>query len=184
MDTAGTIAFYDGEFRLYSGGGIVAKIATSGQIYSDAGTTISSPADFAEWTKVTGNLNDFAVGTVVQQSDEDLAVEAAVANGFVYGVVTDRATFLGAVTGADKTEWKACADDAAIEAKYNAKKIAMVGHIQCKVVGKVARGKGLVVSGFPGIAREAGLSERSMVFALARENHDSEEAGLIEVRLL
>jgi hypothetical protein len=161
-------------------------INSNGQIYSDAGTTVSSPADFAEWTKVTGDLANYEVGTVVQQSDEEeLAVEVATIGDALYGVVTDRATFLGAITGADKTEWKALENDEEIEQFYNAKKIAMVGHIQCKVRGQISKGQRLTISAMAGVARAATtFEEKALAFAIARQSYDSNDVGLIEVRLM
>jgi hypothetical protein len=171
-----------------SGSLLVYRVDGTGQIYSSAGTTITTPADFAEWARVKGNLDDYEVGTVVMQSvDDDFTVTTANDFESVYGVVTDRATFLGGLTDLSDEERKNLMNmtDDEIENKYNAKKIAMVGHIKVKVKGAVNRGQRLVLSDEPGVAQAAiTTTEKMMSFAIARESHKQDDISLIEVRLL
>ncbi|MDD5649594.1 MAG: hypothetical protein PHF86_04140 [Candidatus Nanoarchaeia archaeon] len=180
--------------RFKNSNATVAEIASNGQIYSDAGTTISSPAaDFAEWAAVTGDLANYCVGTIVQQStDEDMKVEIGTGK-IAYGIVTDRATFCGgfAVSDADPETVKHDFKNLSIEdleKKYNAKRIAMTGHVLCKVVGTIKRGDRLTLcactSPYPGVARAAKTIEETInSFAIARQSYDSTDVGLIEVRL-
>jgi hypothetical protein len=171
-------------------GNTVAKIDYTGQYYSDAGTTIISPADFAEWTTVKGNLDDYDLGTIVQQSEEDdLSVKLANESEFVYGVVTNRATFCGCLTECYKNQqmkndFKTLSVNE-LEKKYNAKRIAMTGHIVCKVIGPVKRGQKLTLSEIKGVAKVAQtIEERMNAFAISRQNFESEnEIGLIEIKL-
>jgi hypothetical protein len=165
------------------------RVGSNGQIYSDAGTAISSPADLAEWTKVLGDLDDYDIGTIVQQSSEDLTVEVASDPEGVYGIVTDRAAFCGALSEAyDDLEIRKdfmALEDEELEEKYNAKTIAMTGHVVCKVTGTIKKGQRLTLSDIEGVATAASTFEqKALAFAIARQDYDSEEVGLIEVRLL
>lgn len=174
-----------------SAGNTVAKVDVYGRYYSDAGTTISSPAaDFAEWATVVGDISNYDVGTVVQQSlQEDMKVDLGSEEQEPYGIVTDRATFCGGFAATDvdpeivKQDFKTLPIEE-LEKKYNAKRIAMTGHVVCKVVGKVMRGQRLVLSTMPGVARAAlTKDEKANSFAIARQSYDSDKIGLIEVRL-
>ena len=179
------------EFQFFNGGSKVAKISATGQIYSDAGTTIITPAsDFAEWTAVKGKIEDYGVGVVVQQSlTEDMIVEVADNPKVAYGVVTDRATFCGGFPKTD-IELEIVKKDfmdlpvTELEEKYNAKRIAMAGHVLCKVKGTINRGDRLTVSEISGVAKTAvTVSEEISSFAIARQSYNSEDIGLIEVKL-
>ncbi len=177
-------------FRFKNNNSTVAEIASNGQIYSDAGTTISSPAaDFAEWAAVIGELVNYSVGTIVQQSiDEDMKVEVC-SSQTAYGIVTDRATFCGgfAVSDADPEIVKHDFKNLSIielEKKYNAKRIAMTGHVLCKVVGTIKRGDRLTLSPISGVARAAKtIEDKINSFAIARQSYNSNDVGMIEVRL-
>jgi hypothetical protein len=161
------------------------RVDSTGQIYSDAGTTIITPADLAEWSIVEGSLESYEVGTIVQQSDIDLTVKLADdVNNRVYGVVTNRATFLGGLTGIDKSILKKLTDDE-IEKEFNAKKIAMVGHVRVKVKDPIRIGQSLTLSEEVGVARAAStFEEKVLSFSIARESYDSTDVGVIEARLL
>jgi hypothetical protein len=172
-----------------SAANITASIRANGQIRSDAGTTISSPADFAEWTKVEGDLALYEVGTIVQQSTISNTITIAEDYEKVYGVVTDRATFCGGLTECFSNElikkdfMNLSTNE--LETKYNAKRIAMTGHIQCKVVGKVNIGDRLFLSTSSGVAKSAkSFEEKVFSFGIARESYSSSTVGLIEIRLL
>ena len=160
------------------------KVDSTGQIYSDAGTTIFTPADLAEWSKVDGPLESYGVGTIVQQSDIDLTVKLADnTDNRVYGVVTDRATFLGSLTGVDKSFLKELTDEE-IEREFNANKIAMVGHVQVRVKNPIQIGQSLTLSEEIGVARVAlTFEEKALSFGIARESYDSTDVGIIEARL-
>jgi len=144
----------------------------------------SYPADFAEWCVVKGDLDDYSVGTVVQQSDEPLTVETASDPEAVYGVVTDRATFCGGLTGQNtiglSTEQ--------VEHEFSAKRIAMVGHVKVRVIEPVTVGQRLTISEIPGVSRVAvTTNEKVFAFAISRQNFtpdEDDEIGLVEVRLL
>ncbi|MDD5649725.1 MAG: hypothetical protein PHF86_04795, partial [Candidatus Nanoarchaeia archaeon] len=164
-----------------------AKIDSSGQFYSDAGTTISSPADFAEWTEVEDKLENYDEGVIVQQSlSTDMLVELASKGQPVYGIVTNRATFCGgfhkSICDKQVREDFMNLDINELENKYNAKRVAMTGHVLCKVVGTINRGQKLVISDIPGVATCIS-SNNDEWFALARQNYNSDEIGLIEVKL-
>ena len=145
----------------------VFKVDATGNVI--ANTFVNSyPADFAEWCEVEGNLNDYPVGTVVQQSDTDLVVTRATNKQSIYGVVTDRATFCGGLT----------------RPSDNAKQIAMVGHVKARVKGPVKAGQKLTLSDVPGVGKAAdSYDDRVFAFGIARETSLDEE-GVIEVRLL
>ena len=159
-------------------------VSNAGQIKSDYGAAVYSPADFAEWTKVEGELKNYDLGTIVSQSDIDLTVKVADDVESVYGIVTDRATFLGGLTGVVKKEYDIL-EDHQIERKFNAKKIAMTGHVVVKVIGNIKVGQRLTLSSIHGVAKAAKTTEEKMfAFAFARQNYNADEIGLIEVRLL
>ena len=167
------------------------RVDANGQIWSDAGTTVSSPADFAEWSKVEGDPAQYEVGTLVKQSSTDLTVEIADDIESVYGVVTDRATFCGGLTEAfsnpetHKDFLESHEGFEYLETKYNAKRIAMCGHVQVKVKGVIKKGCRLTLSDVPGVARAAETrDEKLFSFGFARQNYDSDEVGLIEIRLM
>jgi hypothetical protein len=171
-----------------SGSNTVFKVRSDGQIYSDAGTVISSPADFAEWTKVQGELEDYEVGDIVMQSEDDLTVCKAENTEVVYGIVTDRAVFCGGLTEAfEDSEVRRDAldmDEEEYSEKYNALQIAMVGHVQVKVVGTIRKNQLLTLSEIPGVARAATtFEEKALALGIARQDYDSDGVGLIEVRL-
>ena len=101
----------------------------------------------------------------------------------VYGVVTDRATFLGSLTGVDKSFLKELTDEE-IEREFNAKKIAMVGHVQVRVKDPIQIGQSLTLSEEIGVARVAlTFEEKALSFGIARESYDSTDVGIIEARL-
>jgi hypothetical protein len=172
-----------------NGGSVVARIDATGQYYSDAGTTIITPADLAEWTAVKDDISKYDVGTVIQQSEtDDMVVEIAENPEIVYGIITDRAAFCGGLT-VSKDEHETIKEDfqnlstEQFEIKHNAKRVAMTGHVLCKVVGQVKRGSKLVLSNIPGVARMATKTELINAFAIARQSYNSENVGVIEVRL-
>jgi len=171
-------------FEGYRGENRVFRVDSQGAVFGSAYYTVS-PADFAEWCLVQDNLDDYPVGTVVQQSEEELVVEVAHDPESVYGVVTDRAVFCGGLTGED------IGDDLTpeqIEQEFGAKRIAMVGHVQLRVIGPVKIGQRLTMSETPGVARAAATdNEKVFAFAIARAAFtpdEGDEIGLIEVRLL
>jgi len=171
---------YEGYNQL---GGLVFKVDSSGQIYSNTAGGISSPADFAEWSRVQEDYQTYEEGDIVQQSEtEDLTVTLATNNENVYGTITNRAAFCGGLPNAKKDHMSLT--DAELAEKYNAKKIALIGHVLCKVKGKIKRGERLVLSEEPGIARAAiNREEKLFSFGIAREPYDSEETGKIEIKL-
>lgn len=68
--------------------------------------------------------------------------------------------------------------------KYNALKIAMTGHVQCKVFGLIKMGDRITLSNIPGVGKVATtFEEKTFSFGIARESYNSEEIGLIEIRL-
>jgi hypothetical protein len=161
-----------------------ARITSSGDINA-ASFNVMAPADFAEWSKVEGNLSLYKVGTIVQQSEtNDCTVELASSlSESIYGIITDRATFCGGLNNESKDDFMNLKVEE-LETKYNAKRIAMTGHVQCKVVGTIRRGQKLTMSNITGVAKAAITQEEKMnSFAIARQSYDSTEIGLIEVRL-
>ena len=168
-----------------SGDNIVFRVDQSGQIYSDAGTTIITPADLAEWNIVDGDLNDYPVGTLVQQTDKDMVVgRANDKSNKIYGVVTDRAAFLGGLTGIDREEQKNMSSKE-LEEKYNAKKITMCGHVPVRLIGPVKAGQVLSLSDKPGVAKVAETQDEKInIFAISRESKKVNEEVLVECRIL
>lgn len=178
------------EWRFQNGGNTVAKINAAGQYFSDASTTITLGADLAEWNIVKDDISKYDIGTIVQQTEtDDMTVEVANNAETVYGIITDRASFCGGLT-VSEAERESVRQDfhslsvEQIEAKYNAKRVAMTGHVLCKVVGVVKRGSKLVLSDISGVARMATKIELVNAFAIARQNYNSNDVGMIEVRLL
>lgn len=178
------------EWRFQNGGNTVAKINAAGQYFSDASTTITLGADLAEWNIVKDDISKYDIGTIVQQTEtDDMTVEVANNAETVYGIITDRASFCGGLT-VSEAERESVRQDfhslsvEQIEAKYNAKRVAMTGHVLCKVVGVVKRGSKLVLSDISGVARMATKIELVNTFAIARQNYNSNDVGMIEVRLL
>lgn len=171
-------------FEGYRGATRVFRVDSQGEVFGSAYHTVS-PADFAEWCIVEGDLDDYPVGTVVQQSDKALTVETASNLESIYGVVTDRAAFCGGLTNENVGD---NLTPEQIEHEFGAKRIAMVGHVQVRVVGLVKLGQRLTISTTPGIARAAATAnEKIYSFAIARTTFtpdDGDEIGLVEVRLL
>jgi hypothetical protein len=156
------------------------RVTFEGEIYSDKGSYVCSGADFAEWCCVDGNYYDIDIGTVVAQSEEkDMAVVKATDN--IYGVSTDRASFCGGLPEAEKGDMANLTKEE-LEIKYNARRIALVGHVLCKVTGKIKRNDKLVISNIPGVARAAQTSlEKMMTGMTARQAYDGDGVGLIEI---
>ena len=161
-------------------GNIVFKVTYEGEIYSEKGAYVCSGADFAEWCRVDGDYRDIDLGTVVAQSEEkDMAVVKATDS--IYGIATDRATFCGGLPDAEKGDMAKLTKEE-MEIKYNARRIALVGHVLCKVTGKIKRNDKLVLSDIPGVARAAQTSlEKAMTGMVARQIYDSDDVGLIEI---
>ena len=161
-------------------GYIVFKVTYEGEIYSEKGAYVCSGADFAEWCRVDGDYRDIDLGTVVAQSEEkDMAVVKATDS--IYGIATDRATFCGGLPDAEKGDMAKLTKEE-MEIKYNARRIALVGHVLCKVTGKIKRNDKLVLSDIPGVARAAQTSlEKAMTGMVARQIYDSDDVGLIEI---
>ena len=60
----------------------------------------------------------------------------------------------------------------------------MVGHVQVKVKGTVKKNQLLTISDAVGVARAAvTFEEKALAFAIARQEYNSDEVGLIEARL-
>lgn len=175
----------EGRSNVGSANNLVFAVSTGGQIYSDAGTTITSPADLAEWTKVIGNLENYECGDVVMQSSEDLTVEKAQGSPeVVYGIITDRGAFCGGIVNGIKQDITNLLQEE-YKQKYNAYKIAMTGHVKCKVKGTIKKGQRLSLSNEAGVAKAAfTFEEKVFAFAIARQDYNSEVVGLIEVRLM
>jgi hypothetical protein len=112
----------------------VFSVRGDGQIFSDAGTTITSPADLAELTKVKGTFLDYPDGTIVSQSEEDeeVAVVATPSIGNVLGVATDRGVFMGAGRwGKEMSLFKGTIHD--FEKKEGVRRISVAGYVKMRV---------------------------------------------------
>jgi hypothetical protein len=112
----------------------VFSVRGDGQIFSDAGTTITSPADLAELTKVKGDFSLYPDGTIVSQSpeDEEVAVVATPLIGNVLGVATDRGVFMGSGRwGKEISAFQGTIHD--FEEKENVWRISVAGYIKMRV---------------------------------------------------
>ncbi|MDP2989654.1 MAG: tail fiber domain-containing protein, partial [Kiritimatiellota bacterium] len=160
-----------------SGTSVKFKVAASGQIFSDYGTTVTAGADLAEMTKVIGSRGDYPVGTLVAislegappGSSEDMVVEktAKPYQGNLVGVVTDRGAFTGGLIGADSRDLMALGTEGYL-AKYNAVKVGLIGYVKVRVTdlnGKIEAGDALTSSPIPGVAMKATKAGRIIGFA-------------------
>ncbi|MBP9748708.1 hypothetical protein KBD18_00735, partial [Patescibacteria group bacterium] len=112
----------------------VFSVRGDGQIFSDAGTTVTSPADLAELTKVKGDFSLYPDGTIVSQSpdDEEVAIVATPDIGNILGVATDRGVFMGSGRwGKELSAFKGTIHD--FEEKENVRRISVAGYIKIRV---------------------------------------------------
>jgi hypothetical protein len=61
--------------------------------------------------------------------------------------------------------------------------IALAGRVPCKVVGKINKGDILTVSHITGVATKATTVEYGAVVGRALEGYDSDEVGVIEIKV-
>ena len=149
----------------------VFSVRGDGQIFSDAGTTITSPADLAELTKIKGDFSLYPDGTIVSQSpdDEEVAMVAIPSIGNVLGIATDRGVFMGAGRwGKEISAFNGTIHD--FEEKENVRRISVAGYIKIRVNdenGPILPGDPLGLSDTtPGEARRAKAGD--LIVGMAR----------------
>lgn len=146
------------------------RVRGDGQIFSDAGITITSPADLAELTRVEGDVSNYPDGTIVAQSPDAEEV-AQIADQFTprfLGVATDRGVFMGS------GRWQRQISQFAgtigqFEAANGVRRISLTGYVKMRVNdenGPIAPGDPLGISSVPGEARRAGAHD--LVIGMAR----------------
>ena len=149
-----------------------------GQIFSDAGTTITSPADLAELTKIHGPFDDYPDGTIVSQSpdDEEVAMVAVPSIGNVLGIATDRGVFMGSGRwGKEIQDFPGNIHD--FEVAHGVRRISVAGYIKMRVNnenGPILPGDPLGLSETtPGEARRAKSGD--LIVGMARASFPPKE---------
>lgn len=157
------------------------RISATGTVFSDSNYNCgfstscyvsNQAADLAELTEVAGHPREYQTGDLVAQSPEEFqkVVKATLPyESRLYGVVTDRGTFLG--------------NPRRLTDGVNAVKVALVGYVKARVSAKngmIRAGDWLTSSDWPGVAMRATRSGR--VIGMAREPYtDPDNIGSIEI---
>jgi hypothetical protein len=147
------------------------SVRGDGQIFSDAGTTVTSPADLAELTKVDGPYSLYPDGTIVSQSlqNEEVAIVAVPEIGNVLGIATNRGVFMGSGRWGKEIQ-NFSGNIHAFEEAYGVRRVAVAGYVKVRVNdenGPIRPGDPLGLSRTtPGEARRA--KQGDLIVGMAR----------------
>jgi len=152
----------------------------------------TSPADFAEWTRVVGTTTEYQVGDLVSfASTSDRRAQKGIKGSVPLGVITLKPGIVGvsfdlsddvtdAGTGSTtklvKTPSRTQLD---MEEAYNAKMIGLVGYTPIHVStenGPLQSGDGITFSSIPGVGMRAGPGD--LIVGYAFEEFDPEDGKM------
>ncbi len=146
--------------------------STPGTIEGDWSLTPGSTLE-ASWADLAERYEadaEYEPGTVlVIGGEKEVTISKFLGDTAVAGVVSTNPAFkMNADAGSDSTH------------PY----LALKGRIPCKVVGEVKKGDFLITSNIPGVAISAKkMANPNCVIGRALENYNSEEVGLIEIKV-
>ncbi|MBI3335550.1 MAG: hypothetical protein HY001_03570 [Candidatus Portnoybacteria bacterium] len=150
----------------------------------------SSSADYAEWTRVVGDILSYEPGDLLMFSSEDRKVTKAepFAKDRLMGVVTLNPGPVGFSYDITKDITSGITDKTTeqIEKEYNAKMAATIGYTPIKVstqAGPLAPGDPITISSTPGVGRRAKGGEKIVGYAMESFDPDSGKMGTHDVDL-